>query len=95
MTVETNGAADISPIAGNPGVIVSMDVKCPGSGMEGSFLVGNLRFMEPKDQLKFVISDRADLDYAEAFLRNNEIRSEVIFSAVGGIDIKSLAEEAV
>ncbi len=37
VTVETNGAADISPIAGEPGVIISMDVKCPSSGMQDRF----------------------------------------------------------
>lgn len=51
--------------------------------------------MWTKDQLKFVIADSTDLAYAEGFIRNYDIRSEIIFSAVGGIDIKELAEHVV
>lgn len=72
-----------------------MDVKCPSSGMQDTFRIGNLEHMGSKDQLKFVIADGADLAYAEEFIARHPVRSEIIFSAVGGIDIKALAEEVV
>ena len=55
----------------------------------------NLTLLSKKDQLKFVIADRADLDYAERFIREHPVDTNIIFSAVGGLDIRSLAEEVV
>ena len=48
-----------------------------------------------KDQLKFVISDRTDLIYAERFLEEHPVDTNVIFSPVGGMDLGFLAEEVV
>ena len=95
VVLETNGAKDISVVPRDPHVIISMDVKCPSSGMSDTFLVSNLEYMSSKDQLKFVIADRSDLDYAERFIQDHPTDANVIFSAVGGLDIKSLAEEVV
>jgi len=95
VVLETNGAKDISVVPRDPHVIISMDVKCPSSGMSDTFLMSNLEHMSSKDQLKFVIADRTDLDYAEKFIEENPTDANVIFSAVGGLDIKSLAEEVV
>ena len=95
VVVETNGAVDLSVLPVHENLIVSMDVKCPSSGMEKSFLMSNMGRMTSGDQVKFVISDRVDLEYAENFIRDHPTGANVIFSAVGGIDIGSLAEEVV
>lgn len=95
VVLETNGAADISIVPDSDNIIISMDVKCPSSGMEGTFRMSNLDHMRSKDQLKFVIADRRDLGYAEGFIGTHPISANVIFSAVGGLDIKVLAEEVV
>ena len=78
VVLETNGAKDISVVPRDPHVIVSMDVKCPSSGMSDTFLVSNLEYMSSKDQLKFVIADRSDLDYAERFIQDHPTDANVI-----------------
>ena len=95
VVLETNGAADISAVPKSPNIIISMDVKCPSSGMEKTFRISNMDYLGPKDQLKFVIADRTDLDYAESFIAVHPTSANVIFSAVGGLDIRVLAEEVV
>lgn len=95
VVLETNGAADISVVPASDKIIISMDVKCPSSGMSGSFRMANMGFMSRKDQLKFVIADRTDLDYAEDFIVKHPTEANVIFSAVGGLEIRTLAEEVV
>ena len=95
VVLETNGAADISVVPASDKIIISMDVKCPSSGMSGSFRMSNMGYMSRKDQLKFVIADRTDLDYAEDFIVEHPTEANVIFSAVGGLEIRTLAEEVV
>ena len=95
VVLETNGAADISVVPASENIIISMDVKCPSSGMADRFRMSNLEHMSSKDQLKFVIADRTDLDYAERFIAEHPVDANIIFSAVGGIDIRTLAEEVV
>lgn len=62
VLVETNGSVDISvlPLA----VIKIMDLKCPDSGMSKHIYWHNLEQLSPKDEVKFVLSSRADYDWA-------------------------------
>ncbi len=66
VSVETNGSLDISALP--PGVWRVMDVKCPSSGECGSLLESNLDCLNGEDNLKFVIADRADFDWAVDFI---------------------------
>jgi len=66
VLLETNGSFEISPVDKRCCRIV--DVKCPGSGEKASFITSNLHDLGPDDQVKFVISDRTDYDYARNFL---------------------------
>ena len=95
VVLETNGSKDLSAVPKSGNIIISMDIKCPSSGMQDRMFLPNLTLLSKKDQLKFVIADRADLDYAENFIREHPVDTNIIFSAVGGLDIKSLAEEVV
>ncbi len=63
VLLETSGAVDLGRV---PGAVVKiMDVKCPGSGEEKGNLWGNLEKLVPgQDEIKFVIKDRVDYDYA-------------------------------
>ncbi len=66
---ETSGSIDVSRVPGD--VIKIMDLKCPGSGEVASNDWTNLERLDPdRDELKFVIADRADYDWAV-----NEIRA--------------------
>ena len=95
ITVETNGSIDVSSIAGRENVMISMDVKCPSSKMTDKMILDNIRLLEEKDQVKFVIADEKDLDFAIKTMDQYEPKAEVIFGAVGGLNLKYLAEEVV
>ena len=95
VVVETNGSVDVGIVPDRENVIISMDIKCPSSGMHESMDFGNIAKLRPKDQLKFVISDGYDLDYAVDVVERYSPACDVIFTPVGGMDIEPLAEEVV
>jgi len=95
IVIETNGSKDISWIPKDERIIVSLDVKCPSSGMSDKCLLSNLKYVGKKDQLKFVIGDQVDLNYAIRYIRENKTDANVIFCAVGGTNLLHIAEEVV
>lgn len=80
VLVETNGSCDIAVISPKCKRIV--DIKCPSSGMCGSFLESNYDQITSFDELKFVISDKNDFDWAKdlVFSRKLDQLTTVIFS---------------
>ena len=84
--LETNGATDLSRVPDDPLVMISMDVKCPSSGMSDRMLESNMAFLSRKDQLKFVVRDDADFGFAVRFLEENPTEANIIFGPVGGTD---------
>ena len=62
VLVETNGTLDIRAIDERAARIV--DVKCPASGVSDRVLFDNLDCLSPGDEVKFVISDRLDYEWA-------------------------------
>jgi len=95
IVFQTNGSRDISWIPKDERIIVSLDVKCPSSGMSEHNLFSNLDHIGKKDQIKFVIGDQIDLNYAIRFIRENKTDANVIFCAVGGTALLPIAEEVV
>jgi 7-carboxy-7-deazaguanine synthase len=65
-------------------VIRIVDVKCPASGEEGSFAPANLDELKPTDEVKFVLAERGDYDFAVAMCREHDLpgRCGVLFSPV-------------
>jgi 7-carboxy-7-deazaguanine synthase len=92
VTVETNGSLPLEEIPNSEEIMISMDVKCPSSGMADRNLLDNLEFLSPRDQAKFVIADRVDYLFARKVLREHEVNAPVIFTPVGGTALKPLAE---
>jgi 7-carboxy-7-deazaguanine synthase len=78
VLVETNGSLDISklPLA----CVRIVDVKCPGSGMEGSFYANNIKALTRRDQVKFVISDVRDFDWSLDFVKSKNLLKLCIVS---------------
>lgn len=62
VLVETSGAVDVAPL--DPRVHKIMDLKCPGSGEERRNLWSNLEHLTGRDEVKFVIRDRRDYEWA-------------------------------
>lgn len=84
VSLETSGSIDISTI--DPRVHKVMDLKAPGSGECKRNLWSNLDHLLPHDQVKIVIADRADFDWAWARVAEHRIheRCMVLFSPVAG-----------
>ncbi|MBI4863700.1 MAG: radical SAM protein [Candidatus Riflebacteria bacterium] len=82
VLLETSGAFPIEPV--DPRVHRIMDLKCPGSGMERSNRLENLGFLRPGDELKLVVADRADYEWARSMLATRAVDPgvEVLFAAV-------------
>lgn len=93
VLLETSGAIDITPV--DPRVHIIMDVKCPGSGMTDRMHWPNLAALTAKDEVKFVLADRADYDWARGMLVRHDMasRCSLIFSpAFDSLDLRQLAE---
>ena len=78
--LETNGSLDIRGVDSRVRRIV--DVKCPSSGQCEGNLWENLSLLNERDEVKFVIADRDDYDFARRIVAEHELirRCEVIFS---------------
>ncbi len=93
VLLETSGAIDITPVDSRATII--LDVKCPGSAMEDRMCWDNLRHIRPKDQIKFVIGNRGDYDWAVDVVKRYHLaeRCPVLFSPVFGEQaLRPLAE---
>ena len=66
VLMETNGSYDLDTIDSRCARI--MDVKCPGSGEHKKCLLHNLEILGAEDQIKFVIGDKIDYEYAKSIL---------------------------
>jgi 7-carboxy-7-deazaguanine synthase len=99
VLVETSGAIDVSPL--DPRAHRIMDLKCPGSGESSKNLWSNLEHLTGRDEVKFVIRDRTDYEWARDVVRdrgldrrleNGTLRA-ILFSPVwGDLDRVDLAE---
>ncbi|HTD57035.1 MAG TPA: radical SAM protein [Silvibacterium sp.] len=73
LMIETSGERPIENVPKAVHKIV--DVKCPGSGESGRFRMANLASLTERDELKFVITNRDDYEFARDFIRNNALES--------------------
>ena len=93
VSLETGGAIDTSDV--DPRVAVILDVKTPGSGEMANNVWTNLERLKPSDEVKFVLCDRADYDWAKQIMAERGIsnRCSVLFSPVyGQVDPTALAD---
>lgn len=95
VSIETNGSISIKDLPDSENVLVSMDIKCPSSKMTERMDWDNLALLKPKDQLKFVLADEGDYDFAMDIVKRYEPNTEIIFSPVGGMDARPIAERVV
>jgi 7-carboxy-7-deazaguanine synthase len=93
VSLETSGAIDISAIDSRVSRIV--DLKAPGSGESGKNRWHNLELLTARDELKFVLKDRADYEWARDIVieRRLAVRAPLLFSPVqGALEPRALAE---
>jgi 7-carboxy-7-deazaguanine synthase len=81
VLLETSGERPLEKVPTQVHKIV--DVKCPASGEGGTFRMENLETLSSRDELKFVLVDRADYEFARDFVRThlaNRSIANIIFS---------------
>lgn len=93
VLLETGGHVPLDRV--DPRVVKIVDVKAPGSGMQSANLPENLSRLTPRDEVKFVLADRTDFDWALEFVRARDLDSSnvVTFSPVWeGLSASDLAD---
>ncbi|HEY0160571.1 MAG TPA: 7-carboxy-7-deazaguanine synthase QueE [Thermoanaerobaculia bacterium] len=92
VLIETSGSIDITPVDRRAKII--LDVKCPGSGEVEKNRWENLDELRPHDEVKFVIADRGDYEWAKRVIEERQLEGRtVLLSPVWGrMDMKALAE---
>lgn len=96
VNIETNGAVDLDEFIEfkyNSKVVFTMDYKCKSSGMEEKMILSNLVFLQPKDVIKFVVSNYNEMEEMEYVLEASMCKAQVYVSPVfGAIEPKELVE---
>ena len=92
VLIETSGSIDVTPVDHRATLI--LDIKCPGSGEVEKNRWSNLDQLKPRDEIKFVIADRDDYDWARRTIEERNLtRWTILFSPVWGeLELKPLAE---
>ncbi len=95
VLVETGGYVSTAEV--DPRALIILDVKCPASGEEARNHWPNLDLLRAdKDEVKFVIADAGDWEYALAVIKQHNLvkraRAVLISPAWGAIDLKNLAD---
>jgi 7-carboxy-7-deazaguanine synthase len=98
VLVETSGAFDVAPL--DPRAHRIMDLKCPGSGESERNLWSNLAHLTARDEVKFVVKDRADWEWTaraiaenglDARVRAGTLRALLVSPVWGEVDLEALA----
>jgi 7-carboxy-7-deazaguanine synthase len=98
VLVETSGAFDVGPVDGRAHRI--MDLKCPGSGECHRNLWANLDHLTARDEIKFVVKDRADYEWTRASIREHgldervaqgRLRALLVSPVWGEVDLEALS----
>ena len=94
VLIETGGHRSLEHVPAWATVV--MDVKCPGSGEAAKHDAGNFARLRPHDEVKFVVADRADYDYAKAVIARESLTGRVaaihLSPVHGTLDSKTLSE---
>jgi 7-carboxy-7-deazaguanine synthase len=94
VLLETNGSQDIGAV--DERCVRIMDVKCPSSGESEKNRLENLKLLTPRDELKFVIGNRPDYEYAKRILETcfphqGKVKTPLFSTAFGNIETQILA----
>lgn len=77
VSLETSGALPVATV--DPRVIKILDIKTPGSGEQQRNHWPNLKALQAHDEIKFVICDRADYDWAAELIRQHELQRYTVW----------------
>lgn len=92
ICLETNGSQSVEDLPCLDSLMISLDVKCPSSGMHEKMDFSNLELLSPNDQLKFIVENEEDYIYARNIIDRYKPICTIIITPVGGLELKNLAE---
>jgi 7-carboxy-7-deazaguanine synthase len=75
LLLETSGERPLTAVPKE--VVKIVDVKCPHSGAADTFRTENLAALSPRDEVKFVLSDRVDYEFAREFVQQQDLAKRV------------------
>lgn len=91
ICLETNGSQSLNNLEKNKNLIISLDIKCPSSKMDKKMDFNNIKLLSNKDQLKFVIKNKDDYEYAKKVIKKYKPMCSIYFQPVWGTDPKLIA----
>ncbi len=84
VMIETGGHRDISVL--DTQIVKILDIKCPASGESEKNLWHNLQYLSPQDEIKFVIADRQDYEWAKQIIHDYKLENyRLLLSPAHGI----------
>jgi 7-carboxy-7-deazaguanine synthase len=92
VCLETNGSKSVEDLPCLDSLMISLDIKCPSSGMHEEMDFTNLELLGPTDQLKFIIGNEGDYNYTKNIIKEHKPICSIIMTPVGGKELKELAE---
>lgn len=95
ILLETSGHKMPPEVFWTKSSVISMDCKCPGSGMHERMDFSLYQKLRSSDQLKFVIEDDNDYEYARGVIEEHDIKASIIFQPAGGIGIDWITERVM
>ena len=82
ILIETNGSIGISDFKNKKNLIISMDIKCPSSQMHEKMLFTNISLLEKKDQIKLILKNKKDYEYAKKIIHTYKPKCDIYFQPV-------------
>lgn len=91
VSIETNGSKSIEKLVKKDFLMVSLDIKCPSSGMKDKMQLRNIDMLRKEDQLKFVIKNKEDYEFVKKLIKKHNPVSPIFLQPVGGTKGKKLS----
>ena len=92
VTVETNGSIKIDSLKNKKNLIISLDIKTPSSKMHEKMFLQNINMLTKKDQIKFIIKNKKDYEYARIIIQKFKPKCDVFFQPVWKTNTEKLAK---
>ena len=91
LILETNGSLPINEIVGNDQLVISMDIKCPSSGMNDKMIYENLYLLTKNDQVKFIIGNKDDYIFSKNIVNKHKTKAKIFFQPIWNFNPKKIS----
>jgi 7-carboxy-7-deazaguanine synthase len=92
VIIETNGSLKIDSLKDKKKLFISLDIKTPSSKMHKKMFLQNINILTKKDQIKFIIKNKKDYEYARIIIQKFKPKCDVFFQPVWKTNSEKLAE---